>query len=204
MVPFDVRGLVTAMGGDAAAINARLDGFFHQADGSWALTVSGGMHAELDNEPSLGTPWIYLFTGQPQRAQETVRRALVSLWSNTPGGIPGNDDLGEMSSWYVFAALGIYPYYPGRAELVFGSPLFPAAIVERAQGRTLAIRAPQARAEMPYVTDLRVNGKATTKLWLPESFLDAAGQLDFTLAGKPDPSWGSAPTDAPPSFPPAP
>jgi len=200
MIPFDARGLFEAMGGPAAAAT-RLDDFFHNPDGSWALTVCGGLRSELDNEPSLGAPWLYLFAGRPQRAQETVRQALNTLWSATPRGIPGNDDLGEMSSWYVFTAMGIYPYYPGRAELVVGSPLFPSVTVERPGGRTLTIRAPEARADAPYVKDLRVNGKRTTKPWLPESFLDSAGRLDFTLAPKPDSAWGSAAADAPPSFP---
>src|SRR5204863_7836399 len=185
MVPFDARGLFAAMGGNAtpdlASINARLDDFFHNADGSWALTVCGGMHSEMDNEPSLGAPWLYLFSGQPERAQKTVRQALNTLWSATPRGIPGNDDLGELSSWYVFAAMGIYPYYPGRAELVIGSPLFPTVTVERAGGRTLTIRAPEARADAPYVVSLRVNGKPASKSWLPESFVGSAGRLDFTL-----------------------
>src|SRR5262249_8719219 len=70
MVPFDAAGLVAAMGG-RDAFRRRLDAFFHLADGSWALTGLGGEHAELDNEPSLGAPWLYLWAGAPYRTQET-------------------------------------------------------------------------------------------------------------------------------------
>jgi len=201
MVPFDVRGLFDAMGGDARA-NRRLDAFFHDAGGGWALTGLGGAHAELDNEPSIGAPWLYLFSGMPYRTQQTVRQALDRLWSEQPYGIPGNDDLGEMSSWYVWSAMGMYPGIPGRAELLLASPLFPSIVVRRANGPILTIAAPRAGAGAPYVRRLRVDGVRSTRPWLPESFAARGGRLDYDLSSIPDVRWGSAPADAPPSFPP--
>ncbi|HEY6323471.1 MAG TPA: GH92 family glycosyl hydrolase, partial [Thermoanaerobaculia bacterium] len=201
MVPFDVRGLFDAMGGDAQA-NRRLDAFFHDAGGGWALTGLGGTHAELDNEPSIGAPWLYLFSGMPYRTQQTVRQALDRLWSDLPYGIPGNDDLGEMSSWYVWSAMGMYPGIPGRAELLLASPLFPSIVVRRANGPVLTIAAPRAGAGAPYVRRLRVDGVPSTRPWLPESFAAYGGRLDYDLSSIPDVRWGSAPGDAPPSFPP--
>jgi predicted alpha-1,2-mannosidase len=203
MVPFDARGLIEAMGGDAAA-NRRLDAFFRHPDGEWALTRAGDTHAEMDNEPSIGATWIYLFSGQPHKTQATVREAMKMLWSDRPYGIPGNDDLGEMSSWYVFSALGFYPGIPGRAELLLASPLFPEVIVHRPEGRTITVRAPEAAADRPYVQSLRVDGQASTRPWLPESFVASGGSLEFTLSATPSPSWGSRREDAPPSFPPGP
>jgi predicted alpha-1,2-mannosidase len=200
MIPFNVRGLFEAMGGNEKA-NERLDEFFHNPDGSWAITGSGGLHAELDNEPSIGTPWLYLYSGRPYLSQQIVRMAMNLLWSNAPYGIPGNDDLGSMSSWYVFAALGLYPNYPGRAEMVLGSPLFPRAVVRRNTGKVLTITAPRAAADRPFVQGLTVNGRPSTKPWLPESFVTNGGALDFTLSATPHKTWGSAPADAPPSFP---
>ncbi len=201
MVPFDVRGLLDAMGGDGPA-NRRLDAFFQRAGSLPALTGFGGLHAELDNEPSIGAPWLYLFSGKPYRTQETVRRSLVLLWSDTPYGIPGNDDLGEMSSWYVWSAMGMYPGIPGRAELLLASPLFPRIVVHRAGGPSLVIAAPRAAAGAPYVRRLLVDGHPSTRPWLPESFVARGGTLDYRLAASPDPAWGSARGDAPPSFPP--
>jgi len=115
-----------------------------------------------------------------------------------PDGIPGNDDLGEMSSWYVWSALGLYPEIPGRAELVLASPLFAHAVVRRDAG-DITIDAPGAPANF-YVHGLAVNGKPSQKPWLPESFVAHGGRLEFSLAAEPDRAWGSAQADAPPSF----
>ena len=199
MVPFDVRGLFDIMGG-AAAAERRLDAFFHGKNGLWAFTNAGGLHAEMANEPSIATPWLYDFAGAPYKTQETVRAVMDSLWSDSPGGIPGNDDLGEMSSWYVWAALGMYPEIPGRAELVLASPLFPQLEIRRANGVKISIRAPKANKENLYVKSLTLNGKPWSKPWLPESFVANGGSLDYVLAAKPDTSWGAASVDAPPSF----
>src|SRR6185312_999790 len=104
------------------------------------------------------------------------------------------------SSWYVWGALGMYPEAPGRAELALGSPLFPHIVVKRENGKTIAIDAPNASATSYYVQSLKVNGAASTKPWLPESFVATGGTLAYTIAGTPNPSWGAAAADAPPSF----
>jgi predicted alpha-1,2-mannosidase len=202
MVPFDVGGLFEAMGGPEAA-SRRLDAFFHNSDGSWALTGLGGLHAEMDNEPSVGAPWLYLFAGQPHKTQAVVRQVLDGLWSAMPYGLPGNDDLGAMSSWYVWAAMGMYPGIPGRAELLLASPIFPRIVIRPAGGTTITITAPQAGADMPYVRGLSVDGRATTRPWLPEAFVAEGGRLEYELSAEPDTKWGTAPEDAPPSFPPS-
>jgi predicted alpha-1,2-mannosidase len=198
MVQHNVAGLVQALGGTAAAVT-RLDAFFHNPDGSWNLTdTETGVHSDLTNEPSLNVPYLYNYVGQAYKTQQTVRQVLTTLWSTEPGGIPGNDDLGEMSSWYVFSALGLYPQVPSRGELVLTGPLFPVAFVERDRGRSILIRARQAATDAPYVQSLRVNGLPSNRAWLPESFVDRGGLLDFTLGTTPNPSWGAA--AAPPSW----
>lgn len=199
MIPFNVRGLFDAMGGNDAAIR-RLDQFFHATDGSWAFTRAGGLHAEMNNEPSTGTPWLYLFAGRADKTQQTVRQVVTTLWKNAPDGIPGNDDLGAMSAWFVWAAMGLYPETPGRAELLVASPLFPHIVIRRANGKTITIDAPAAAADAPYVRRLRVNGQASERAWLPESFVTDGGTLDFTLSATADPGWASRSEDAPPSF----
>jgi predicted alpha-1,2-mannosidase len=198
MIPFNERGLFDMLGGNDAT-NARLDAFFHNPDGSWAVTESGGLHAELNNEPSIETPWLYDYSGQPWKTQETVRYALNKLWTNGPHGMPGNDDLGEMSSWYVWSAMGFYPETPGRAELVLGSPLFPEIHIHRALG-DIFINSQGAAPDAPYIHSLKVNGNVTSKTWLAESFVKQGGKLEFVLSSVPDRQWGTGVNDAPPSF----
>jgi len=113
--------------------------------------------------------------------------------------MPGNDDLGEMSSWYVWSAIGMYPEIPGRAELVLGSPLFSKIIIHRAQG-DIRINAPGAGTNSPYVRSLQVNGQNATKTWLPETFVEHGGTLDYDLGSSPDKSRGVRSADLPPSF----
>lgn len=198
MVPFDVHGLFETLGGRDKAV-ARLDTFFHNADGSWALTNAGPLHPELDNEPSVSMPWLYDYAAQPWKTQQAVRIVANTIWKNAPDGIPGNDDLGEMSSWYVWASLGMYPEIPGRAELLLGSPLFPHVVVH-GSGGDMTIDAPTASSATPYVQALLVDGKHYVAPWLTPQLVEHGGQLRYTLSSKPNESWGSDAADAPPSF----
>ncbi len=198
MVPFNEQGLFTMLGGNEKA-SRRLNAFFYKPDGSLAVTQSGGLHAELNNEPSIETPWLFDFLGQPWKTEEAVRKVLNSIWTNSPRGMPGNDDLGEMSSWYVWSAIGMYPEIPGRAELVLGSPLFTAIHIRRPAG-DIVVKARNAGTNAPYVQSLKVNGKTTTKTWLPERFVDHGGTLEFELGATPNKQWGTSAKDAPPSF----
>jgi predicted alpha-1,2-mannosidase len=193
----DVAELIRLMGGRKRAV-ARLDSFFH--DGPvWAL--SGGSSARFDatNEPDIQTPWLYDYMGAPDKTQATVRQIVSRLWTDTPAGITGNDDLGTMSAWYVWAALGLYPQIPSRAELVLASPLFPHIEIRRGNGRRITIAAPGAGRRSLYVNGLTVNGVGTRKPWLPARFARLGGALVFRLGRAPS-SWGSDARDAPPSL----
>jgi len=211
-VPQNLRGLFDALGGNAAVV-AKLDTFFTKLN-----TSRKEPYDWAGNEPALGIPWEYDYAGAPWRAQSVVRRIATSLYSASPGGEPGNDDLGSMSSWYVWAAMGMYPEVPGRGELVLASPVFPHITVTLASGSAITIDAPGAADAAPYVQALRVRGVAGVPgacaatpadatgavamacPWLPPSITQLGGVLDFTVGTTPDPAWGSAPADAPPSF----
>lgn len=198
MVPFNEKGLFTMLGGTEKA-SQRLNAFFYNPDGGLAVTESGGLHAELNNEPSIETPWLFDFLGQPWKTQEAVRKVLNTIWTNSPKGMPGNDDLGEMSSWYVWSAIGMYPEIPGRAELVLGSPLFPKVLIHR-DGGDILVKASGAATNSPYVRSVEVNGENWTKTWLPESFVEKGGTIQFDLSASPNQNWGTGAEDAPPSF----
>jgi predicted alpha-1,2-mannosidase len=193
LVPYDTADLFALMGG-AERVVARLDDFFQRLNDGPAST-----YAFMGNEPCEEVPWEYDFAGAPWRTQAIVRRIERTLFSADPGGLPGNDDGGALSSWYVFAALGLYPEVTGVGGFVIGSPLFSEAIVHLGSGKLLRIEAPEARDNAPYVQDLQVDGTSTQGLWLPWATVARGLTLHFTLATVPS-QWGSRPEDAPPSF----
>ena len=196
-VPQDLGALFDLMGGDAA-VNTDLGTYFRQTNaGPWQPYDWSG------NEPDLGTPWEYDYSGEPWRAQATVRTIATTDYSLTPSGEPGNDDLGALSSWYVWAALGLYPLTPGTANLVMASPMFSRVTVHLADGHVLQIVAKGAPDE--YVRSARLaigSGTAATldRPWLPASVLRGGGTLDLSLSKRPNRAWGARPQDAPPSY----
>jgi predicted alpha-1,2-mannosidase len=192
MVPYDYAGLVTAFGGDAA-VNKRLDTFHEKLN-----VGTGSPYAFLSNEPNSETPYIYDFTGAPAKTQALTRRVMGELFNSGAAGLQGNDDLGQMAAWYVWSAMGIYPEIPGRAELVTGSPIFTKVQID-APGKKFTINAPGSSADNQYVSGLKVNGHNSSRPWVPESFVNTGGTLDFTMTDA-STTWGSAAKDAPPSF----
>jgi predicted alpha-1,2-mannosidase len=193
MVPYDLRGLVDAMGGPARAAN-RLDALFRRLNAG-----PNAPSAFLGNEPSAGTPWAYDFLGRPWRTQDVVRQAILHLYNASPGGCPGNDDLGQMSAWYVFAAIGLYPAVPGVGDLAIGSPLFPRITLHLAHG-DLRVVAPNASDTTLYVQRLVVDGRPYQRTWLPVGLLADGGSLRFDLGTKPNTSWGTDRVSALPSL----
>jgi predicted alpha-1,2-mannosidase len=194
MAPHNVKGLFALMGGPEKACE-RLDDFFHNEDGSWALTGSGAWKAEVDNEPSIGAPWLYLFCGKAYKTHEIIRKILTTLWKNAPDGIPGNDDLGAMSSWYVWSAMGLYPGIPGRAEMFLASPLYSRITINRPAKIIIS-----AKGDGVFVEALTVNGAASLKSWLPEDFVAKGGSIQYRLSPNPDLNFARDETDTPPSF----
>jgi predicted alpha-1,2-mannosidase len=217
MVPQDPAGLAAAMGGPGRAA-ARLDGYLRELNGAAGATHTD--HAVLGDEPSLGAPWLYDWLRRPYRTQAAVRRALLTLYDTAPDGYPGNDDLGTLSAWYVFGALGIYPAVPGVPLLAIGSPLFARARIALPHGRAATIvagayrqgarRAGRGRSRRrrvaispsaaPYVQSLRIDGHAYARPWTTYCALAEGARLSFELGTRPDRSWGAAAGAAPPSF----
>jgi len=191
LVPFNQKGLATALGGNAT-VNTLLDHFFSQIDPNNSETAA--MHNEVD----IGMQYFYNWTGQPWKTQEVAHRARL-MFKDQPDTLPDTDDLGAQSAALVWMDLGLYPVTPGTADLIYSSPLFPNAVVHLPNGRTITINAPQASDTSFYVQSLKVNGKASTRLYLPAAALGTGATLDFTL-GTSVSSWGSGPADAPPSY----
>src|SRR5579875_1085361 len=194
MVPFDLAGLAAAKGGDtqmAAYLNTTLRSFTG-ADG----------YAWVGDEPSIELPWEYDYIGQPWQTQETVRAIQNQIWTDSPSGLgDGNDDLGAMSAWFVWSALGLYPMTPGTSTLDLGSPMFTQAVITLPSGNTLTIDGNGAADNAPYVQSASWNGSAWTGAYAPASAITSGGTLSFTLGTTADTSWASAAADAPPSYP---
>jgi predicted alpha-1,2-mannosidase len=179
MVPFDYAGLFNRMGGREAALT-RLDDFF--------VELNAGLnrpHAWIGNEPSLNSPWAYDFAAAPGRTQAVVRRIQTQLFDTSPGGLPGNDDGGTTSAWYVFSALGLYPAVPGVGGLAVGSPLFPDTVVHLANGSVLHIVGNGAASGAPYVQSLLVDGSAFSGWWIDWDRLTNGATLEFNLGSAP-------------------
>ncbi|MFF5294106.1 GH92 family glycosyl hydrolase [Paractinoplanes globisporus] len=208
LVPQDPAGLVQLMGGRAATAK-RLDDFFAYPK---LLTDPAGT-ARTDwiaspydyyakptynpnNEPDLLAPYLYHWAGAPARTA-TVVRAAMTLFTNGPDGMTGNDDLGTMSAWYVFSSLGLYPTMSGANFLAVSSPQFPSAVVT-VGGHPLTITAPGVSDANRYIQRVKVNGGRLTDNWIPWSAIGSGGTIAHTLGTTPS-AWGTAPADQPPS-----
>jgi putative alpha-1,2-mannosidase len=192
--PQNIAGLVTALGG-RQAVAERLDRF--------TTELNAGPNEPLlwiGNEPGFGVPWLYNDVGQRWKTQQTIDRVRSQLFGPTPAGEPGNDDLGALSSWYVWAALGLYPITPGTAILTVNTPLFDRAEITLAAGKSIRISAPGASNGLKYINGLAIDGQPTDQTFLPESIIRTGGDLTFSLSSIPNPGWGTAESSAPPSF----
>ncbi len=193
-VPHNIRALADAMGGNTRYA-AYLDSVLSDFHGS------GGTHADLGNEPSIELPWEYDYVGQPWKTQMIVRQVQNRLWPNDPAnwGV-GNDDLGTMSAWYVWSAMGFYPETPGTSDLALGSPLFTNVTVTLGNGSSIVVNAPQAAGNAPYIQSATLDGATWNNAYLPRTFATDGGTLNLALGTSANTTWATAPSSSPPSY----
>jgi predicted alpha-1,2-mannosidase len=196
--PQDPNGLANLYGGEDG-MEAKLDAFFGTPE-----TSLGGIHEEAEardgrygqwgvsNQVSHHIPFMYNEVGAPYKAQAITREALKRSFtgSDIGQGYPGDEDNGEMSAWYIFNALGLYPMQTGSTDLVIGSPLFTKATVALADGKSLVINAPENSSENIYVQSVNVNGEPQTSTSIDSNILSQGGTLDFTMGAEPS-AWGT-------------
>lgn len=212
LVPQDVPSLAQAMGG-RERMAQRLDAFFaydallrdpQSARGQWVAgpyAYYGQYRFNPNNEPTMHVPWLYTLIGQPWKTA-TVLRAAQTLFTNAPNGVTGNDDLGTMSAWYLFGAIGLYPGMPGSGQWLLGVPRFASIELDMGQGRTLRIRAPGAQGDkLQYLQSASFDGEASSRVWLDWEQLRNGGELDLQLTGTHDPQgWGTRAEDLPAAY----
>ncbi|MGA7521107.1 MAG: GH92 family glycosyl hydrolase [Acidobacteriaceae bacterium] len=197
----DVQGLIGLCGGDQPFI-AKLDALFAAAsdvlDSPPDISGMVGQDAQ-GNEPSNHIPYLYTFAGAPWKTQERVRQ-VARLYNNTPQGVPGNDDCGQISTWFNFAALGFYPVNAVTGVYVLGSPLVSRASLRNpTAGTTFNVVAENNSERNIYVQSVELNGKPLSRSWFAHADILAGGVLRFRMGPEPNHERGSAPADRPPS-----
>ncbi|SLN00674.1 Alpha-1,2-mannosidase [Corynebacterium xerosis] len=212
LVPQDVPGLIAKIGGTEAT-NERLDSFFAYdqlladpegtARDVWvnsAYDYYGTSRYNPQNEPDLHAPYLYLWTGQPWKSPDVVRAALT-LFSDNPSGITGNDDVGTMSAWHVLSSLGIYPAIAGTDVLTIGSPIFDRAVIDLPEpfyDGDLVIEAPGTSQDARYVQQVELDGRTHRQSWLTAADLRDGADLDIGLGTEPS-DWATRRGEQPPA-----
>jgi len=200
-VPQDVAGLAAAHGGSDALLK-RLDAVFdakvdpkvfeHMED----ITGLIGWYAH-GNEPSHHVAYLYAYAGQPWRTQARLKQIMDSQYAARPDGLAGNDDLGQMSAWYVFTALGFYPVAPGSNQYVIGRPFLPRTTLNLPNGRRFTVIAEGLDAKHPYIGAATLNGKPLPRAWISHEEILAGGELHFRMQAEPDTHWANDPAQHP-------
>jgi predicted alpha-1,2-mannosidase len=168
----DIPGVMALLGG-RDRFNARLDEHF------------GEHHNRHDNEPSHHYGYLYDFGGQPWKTQARVRQIAYDAYSNTPTGVLGNEDCGQMSAWYIFTALGFYPVDPVSAQYLIGSPLFARVTLNLPNGKRFEIVAANNAPDHPYIQAARLNGKPLREPLITYRQIEAGGKLEFVMGPQP-------------------
>ena len=190
MVPYDLGGLIEIMGGREKA-EQRLDELFSRLDAGYndPWFASG-------NEPSFQIPWVYNWVGAPYKTQKTVNRILNEQYSSRIDGLPGNDDLGTMGAWYVFACIGLYPEIPGVGGFAVNTPIFERVKIALPKGDILITGGSEKNI---YTHSLKLNGQECKGTWIDWRDLENGATLEYKTSARPNKQWGTE--VLPPSFP---
>lgn len=200
-VPQDVAGLAAAHGGSDKLL-ARLDEVFnakvdpsifeHMED----ITGLIGWYAH-GNEPSHHVAYLYAYAGQPWRTQARLKQIMDTQYADRPDGLAGNDDVGQMSAWYVFTALGFYPVAPGSGEYILGRPFLPRTAMRLPNGKTFTIVADGLDDKHTYVGSVSLNGTPLQRTFLRHDEILAGGELRFSMQAEPNKDWPGQGAQAP-------
>ena len=189
MVPYDLAGLIELCGGNEKA-EARLDKYFVRLDAKYneEWFASG-------NEPSFHIPWVYNWTGSPYKTQAIVNRIINEQYSSRKDGLPGNDDLGTMGAWYVFACIGLYPEIPGVGGFSVNTPIFESVVLHMKNG-DLVIRG--GSEKNIYIHSMKIDGQECDSTWIDWERLENGAVIEYRTSSRPDRKWGTEVT--PPSY----
>lgn len=175
--PHDVEGLANFMGGDEK-LEEYLDHFF------------ANDFYYVGDEYSMHSPYLYNYIGAPWKTQKTIRELIANNFTDDAGGLPGNEDCGQMSSWYIFGAMGFYPTCPGNPTYQIGSPAFKKVSINLANGKAFTIIANNNSKENVYIQSATLNGESYTKSWIHHDDILKGSTLVFEMGSEPNKTWG--------------
>ena len=192
-VPQDISGFIKLLGGKEK-LEVNLDKLFSAEDktsGSHQVDITGliGQYAH-GNEPSHHMAYLYNFVNKPHKTQEKVRQILTELYTNSPEGISGNEDCGQMSAWYIFSSLGFYPVTPASNQYIIGAPLFDKATINLESGKSFTVKANNNSPENKYIKSVKLNGENYEYSYISHSDIINGGSLVFEMTNKPS-NWGT-------------
>jgi predicted alpha-1,2-mannosidase len=196
-VQHDIRGLINLMGGRQP--------FIFLLDSAFSGLETGQSYFDPTNEPDIHYPYLYNYAGAPWKTQKIVRYITENLFTaDHEHGLPGDDDAGTMSAWYIFSAMGFYPVTPGSQEYVIGSPLFERVEItldeEYYGGRTFVMESHNNSPENRYIQGVRLNGKPLDRTSFTHEELTGEGHLVFEMGETPNKDWGTSEGSAPMSM----
>ena len=199
LVPHDVKGLIKLFGSDKAFMS-KLDSLFFVEGwaGDNASPDMSGMTGQYahGNEPSHHVIYMYNYAGRPDKAAPLLRKMLNEMYLDQPDGLSGNEDVGQMSAWYILSSVGLYQVDPVGGRFVIGSPLFDKATVNVGAGKTFTVVAKNNSDRNIYVQSARLNGKALKNSYIDFNDIRHGGTLELVMGPKPS-KWGAAPACRP-------
>ena len=199
LVPHDVKGLIQLFGSDKAFMS-KLDSLFFVEGwaGDNASPDMSGMTGQYahGNEPSHHVIYMYNYAGRPDKAAPLLRKMLNEMYLDQPDGLSGNEDVGQMSAWYILSSVGLYQVDPVGGRFVIGSPLFDKATVNVGGGKTFTVVAKNNSDRNIYVQSARLNGKTLKNSYIEFNDIRHGGTLELVMGPKPS-KWGAAPACRP-------
>ena len=199
LVPHDVKGLIQLFGSDKAFMS-KLDSLFFVEGwaGDNASPDMSGMTGQYahGNEPSHHVIYMYNYAGRPDKAAPLLRKMLNEMYLDQPDGLSGNEDVGQMSAWYILSSVGLYQVDPVGGRFVIGSPLFDKATVNVGAGKTFTVVAKNNSDRNIYVQSARLNGKALKNSYIDFNDIRHGGTLELVMGPKPS-KWATAPACRP-------
>ncbi|MCC5928482.1 MAG: GH92 family glycosyl hydrolase [Cyclobacteriaceae bacterium] len=206
-VQHDPAGLIQLLGGEKYA-SKKLDQMFNEPLGMGKWMFKGrfpdatGITGQfvMGDEPGFHVPYLYVYNGEPWKTQKRIRMLMDTWFTNSLLGICGDEDGGAMSAWYVFSAMGFYPFCPGSPYYLIGSPQFEKVIIHLDKSKKFTIEAKNVSRQNKYVQSARLNGHSLERAWFLHSEIAEGGNLILDMGPKPNKNWASDPMQKPPSF----